>query len=167
MPRWKGRKRPRNNNKQYYPFKNKFEYDLGQTLTGYSYENQHLNYVIEAKYNPDFICKLNDWLFIEAKGYFLGGSQEARKYIWVKKCNPDIELLFIFQNPVKKAYSSCKIRKDGSMLSMGEWASKNGFAFVSHKKIPKILSEGLVDREWIEDLKDRQYKFYFNKERKR
>jgi len=167
MPRWKGRKRPRNNNKQYHPYKNKFEFDLASVLTGYSYETQKIEYVIQAKYNPDFICNKNDWLFLEAKGYFISGAQEARKYLWVKKCNPKIELVFLFDNPTKKAYSSCKIRKDGSMLTMGEWAAKNGFAFVSHNKIPRILSDGLVDRAWVEDLKDRQYKYYFNKGRKR
>ena len=164
--RW-SKKRPRNSNKQWLPYKNEFEYNLGQILPAYSYESKKLDYIIQAKYNPDFISKAHDWLYIEAKGYFIGGSTEARKYIWVKRSNPEIELLFIFANPNKKAYSSCRIRKDGSMLTMGEWAAKNGFAFVSHDKVPKILGDGNIDKGWIDDLKDRQFKYYFNKERKK
>lgn len=159
----KGKAQTKKDNKKWYPYKNEFEYNLSQTFKVYEYETKKIPYSIHANYNPDFIHPEKDWLIIEAKGFFLGGQPEARKYVWVKKSNPDLELVFILDNPNKKAYTGCKRRKDGSYLTMGEWCSKQGFVFFRHTQIPKELAEGNVTREWLDSWRKRQREHYFGK----
>ena len=111
---------------QYKPYKNKFEFDLAKVLEGCDYEDKErkVSYETKATYNPDFTFADKPWLLIEAKGRFMGGSKEAAKYVWVKRCHPELEIVFIFSNMNNKAYPGCRRRKDGSFLTMGEWATK-------------------------------------------
>jgi len=76
----------------------------------------------------------------------MGGSKEAAKYVWVKRCHPEMEIVFIFTNQNNKAYPGCKRRKDGSFLTMGEWAAKNGFLSFSAKHLPPWLVDGSISR---------------------
>lgn len=152
----------------YYPYKNQFEKDIHTALKQADYEDKgrKVPYTTEAIYNPDFTFKSIPWLLIEAKGRFMGGSKEAAKYVWVSKCHPEFEIAFLFDNPTKVAYTGCRRRADGSVLTMGEWAAKNGFAFFAVKKIPKELILGTATREWLEAIKDSQYESYFGKSRR-
>ena len=118
-------------------------------------------YTTEAIYNPDFTLKSALWLLVEAKGRFQGGSKEAAKYVWVKRCHPELEIVFIFERPNNRAYQGCRRRTDDTYLTMGEWAAKNGFAFFSSKHIPQELIDGTVSREFIEEVKQRQQEMYF------
>jgi hypothetical protein len=95
----------------------------------FEYESDNIDYVIEHKYKTDFKILKKDGtpMFIETKGYM--DSQSRRKYVAVKKYNPNIDLRFIFQN------SKNKIRK-GSKTSYGDWATKQGFKW-SEKTIPQ------------------------------
>ena len=153
--------------KNLYPYKNSFEKDIHSILDKAVYEDKKAKvaYTTEAIYNPDFVFPENDWLLIEAKGRFIGGSKEAAKYVWVKKCRPDLELVFIFQDPNTKM-PNARRRVGGSFMTMGEWAAKNGFAFFHHKRLPYELVEATVTKEYLEDLKDSQYQTYFGKTRR-
>lgn len=146
----------------YKPYKNKFEYDLAKVLKGCDYEDKKfvVEYETKAKYNPDFSFSDKPWLLIEAKGRFMGGSKEAAKYVWVKRCHPELEIIFIFSNMNNKAYPGCRRRKDGSFLTMGEWASKNNFLAFSAKHLPRWLIEGQVDKLLYRDQLNKQRAMY-------
>lgn len=154
--------------KNLYPYKNSFEKDIHQVLSKATYEDKEakVSYTTESIYNPDFTFPDIRWLLVEAKGRFIGGSKEAAKYVWVKRCHPELEIVFIFQNPDTRM-PNARRRTDGSYMTMGEWAAKNGFAFFPSKRMPQELVEATVTREYIEDLKDTQHQIYFGKERKK
>jgi hypothetical protein len=103
-------------------------------LSKCTYEPMSLTYVQEKSYIPDFVYK--KYIF-EAKGRFRTYA-EASKYIAVKNFNPDYELIFIFSDP-KKAMPGAQPRKDGSKMSHGEWAAKNGFRYFTETTIPASL----------------------------
>lgn len=154
--------------KNLYPYKNQFEKDIHAVLDKALYEDKKAKvaYTTESIYNPDFVLPGNNWLLLEAKGRFIGGAKESAKYVWVKRCNPKLEIVFIFQNHTTRM-PGARRRKDGSYLTMGEWAAKNGFAFFQHKRLPQELIEATVTREYIEALKDTQYQTYFGKDRRK
>lgn len=105
-----------------------------RSLKGAEYEPFALSYVQEKSYIPDFVHK--KYLF-EAKGRFRTYA-EASKYVAVKKHNPEYELIFIFSDP-QKPMPGAPARKDGSKLSHGEWAGKNGFRYFTEHTIPTSL----------------------------
>jgi len=165
-PAWmKGKVWPKKDT-NWLPYKNKFEHDIGKILKEADYESKArvVEYHIDAKYNVDFTFKHIPWLLIEAKGRFHDGSNEARKYLWVKKCNPKLEFVFIFSNLNSIAYSGLKRRKDGSYLTMGEWAAKNGFVAFTHKFMPDWLTEGKATRELFSLCLNHQRQTYGLKE---
>jgi len=155
------KKGPRKPN-AYKPYKNKFEYDLAKILEGCDYEDKarKVKYTSNHVYNPDFTFADKPWLLIEAKGRFMGGSKEAAKYVWCKRCNPKIEIVFIFSNMNNKAYPGCRRRKDGSFLTMGEWASKNDFLCFSQKHLPPWLIDGSIDKKLYRDKLNQQKAMY-------
>lgn len=152
--------------KTYYPYKNEYEYELSKLLRGWEYEDKAaaVDYIVPKTYNPDFTNNKHPWLLIEAKGIFLGGKEEARKYVEMRRCNPDKEVFFIFEDPMKKAYQGCKRRIDGSILTLAEWASSNNFPFCHCTEIPPWLVDSFVTTEElrarIEALKLSQAKVY-------
>jgi len=151
--------------KSLHPYKNEFELGIHHTIPMFDYEDKarKVPYTTEAIYNPDFTLTTAPWLLVEAKGRFQGGSKEAAKYVWVKRCHPELEIVFIFERPSNRAYQGCRRRSDGTYLTMGEWASKNGFAFFSSKNIPQELIDGTVTREFIMRIKQQQHESYFGR----
>ena len=117
--------------------RSKFERQLARKLRGCTYEpKEHTkSYTYESTYLPDFVPKDNPNILIEAKGFFKT-SQEARKYIAVRDCHPDIEIVFVFMNPNTPMPNSRK-RRDGTRYSMAEWADKNGFTYYTIRTLPK------------------------------
>lgn len=119
-------------------YRNKFEAKTGETLDGknisFEYETEKLEYTVSAKYIPDFIIttKSGRKIYVETKGNgrsFDGPSR--RKLIAVKSQHPDKDIRIVF-------YSDGKIgptRKDGTRLTQGAWATKNGFTYAI-KEIP-------------------------------
>lgn len=108
-------------------YDSKLEVSLHENeLQGYDHHPPKLYYTVEHSYEPDFIHSDEPNIVIEVKGRFRD-SAEASKYKWIRDCNPDIELVFIFerhQTPMPFA----KVRKKcGTKMSHGEWATKNGF----------------------------------------
>ena len=130
-----------------YPYKSMLEKRLADILVHCRYEKRKVQYVVPHTYNPDFDFPSKPWLLIEAKGRFINGSAEAKKYVEVAKQHRDIELVFIFEKPSVKAYTGCKPRKDGSVLTIGEWAAKNNFLFFGEKGIPWWFVQGDFDRD--------------------
>ena len=61
----------------------------------YEYETEKISYVIEHKYNPDFI--LPNGVYLECKGYW--DSADRRKIKAVKTQHPDLDLRMVFQAP--------------------------------------------------------------------
>ena len=95
-------------------------------------------YTVEHYYNPDFVHPKHPKILYEAKGRFRD-YREAEKYIAVRRCNPDVTLIFVFSHPHQKAYPQCKPRQDGSTLSLAEWATKHGFAWCTPTTIDQRL----------------------------
>jgi len=96
-------------------------------------------YYIEKKYYPDFIREVKGKKYLlEAKGRFWDHA-EYSKYVHVAKFLPDdVELIFVFMNP-DAPMPRAKKRKDGTKLSHGEWATKNGFRWFTKETMPKEL----------------------------
>ena len=119
-------------------YRNKFERTTGDGLkrkkVSFEYETEKLEYTVSAKYIPDFIIttKSGRKIYVETKGNgrsFDGPSR--RKLIAVKSQHPDKDIRIVF-------YSDGKIgptRKDGTRLTQGAWAAKNGFTYAI-KEIP-------------------------------
>ena len=97
---------------------------LERSNTPFLYEAEKLDYVIHARYTPDFI--LPNGVYLEAKGLFK--PADRRKMIAVKAANPDIDIRFIFQrnNVIAK----------GSKTTYGAWADKHGFPYCIFPNIP-------------------------------
>ena len=99
-----------------------------------AYEPMALSYMQKKEYIPDF-CYKN--ILFEAKGRFRTYA-EASKYIAVREHNPEYEIIFVFSNPNTPMPGS-KPRKDGTKMTHGEWAKKNGFRFYTEVTIPRGL----------------------------
>lgn len=103
-----------------------------------------LHYTVPHTYEVDFHFEYNGVYYLcEAKGRFVDTSA-ASKLNYVNKyldrwnvyknsnCNR-VELFLIFEN-ASTAFPFAKRRKDGSKLSHGEWATKNGFKWLCEKR---------------------------------
>lgn len=145
-------------------YDSQLEYNLHQTVlkdaTHHVDKVDRLPYTVEHVYEPDFLFRLNEKLWvIEVKGRFRD-STESAKYVWVRKmleqwpyylksgCS-EIELILLFENAATPMPFS-KRRKDGTKLSHGEWASKNGFRWLCGKS--GVLSEVETKEQFVEVL---------------
>lgn len=137
------------------PYKSELERRLADVLKKCWYEKVKVKYSIPCTYNPDFGFSDKPWLLIEAKGRFINGSAEARKYVEVAKQHKELEIVFIFEKPHTKAYTGLRKRKDGTVMTLGEWAAKNGFMFFGEKEVPNWFAEGKFDRDRIIEEKRR------------
>ena len=111
----------------------KLELDLKNgPLAACSWKPDPIDYIIRKKYNPD--CQYGN-VIIEIKGRFRT-SEEARKYVWVRKhLQEGQELVFVFSNP-KCKMPNAKKRKDGTYHTHAEWADKNNFVYYDAKCVP-------------------------------
>lgn len=109
------------------------------SCAAYHDKKYNIEYVISHRYEPDFaLLKNGQTILIEAKGRFRDSS-EASKYKWVRESLKECEeLVFLFYDP-KKPMPHAKKRKDGTKLSHGEWAEKNGFKWYTEDTIKEIL----------------------------
>lgn len=128
-----------------------WEYELHQgILDDWEHHVDKVEYVIEHKYEPDFIRTIDGKkILLEAKGRFWDFA-EFNKYVWVAKALPaDIELVFLCANP-NAPMPAAKVRKDGTRRSHGEWASANNFRWFSEDTIP----DNWINIKKKEDFKD-------------
>ena len=107
---------------------------------GFHDPNYKVSYSVDHVYNPDFSLARGGKVFlIESKGRFMD-TAEASKYIWVRgRLNERWELVFLFYNP-KTPMPFAKKRKDGTKLTHGEWATKNGFKWYTEETIKELLN---------------------------
>jgi hypothetical protein len=141
----------------YYPYRSLLEKRIATRLdTSYEYEpkSAKLDYMVLHKYTPDFVSATNKNVVIEVKGYFRTSS-EATKYVHIKRYNPEIELIFIFGNPFKKAHPNCRPRKNGTLLTLAEWCGNHEFLYYSEKKLPKEIITGKTTEGWIKKERKR------------
>lgn len=107
-------------------YKSKFEQTVGDLLGKFAeYEPDKINFTQPAKsryYLPDF--KIGDSTYIESKGKFT--SEDRAKHVWIKEQNPNVRIIFLFQN------SKVRLSKR-SKTTYGEWATKNGFEWYDFK----------------------------------
>lgn len=113
----------------YSPYRNRFEYDVGNRLRGedvdFSYETEKLTYTLTKQYVPDFVIRTPDAIrYIETKGNGRSFDAAARaKMIAVKKQHPDKDIRILFWSNGEFGAR----RKDGSRQTQMGWAEKNGF----------------------------------------
>jgi hypothetical protein len=128
-------------------YDSKFEYRLLKEtkIDPKTYHSTKVQYEVHEvhNYSPDFVvCDSNISYLLEAKGRF-NFVQDLQKYKAMKKYFDRLgyyEIVFIFENP-KTAIPGAKARKDGTKLSNGEWATKEGFQWITIKEVDKFLKE--------------------------
>ena len=110
-------------------YRSKLEKAIHEANTELLYEPKEykLEYNVPHVYQPDFIDPYEPWIYYEAKGRFRT-SAEARKYVEIQKQHPEISIVFLFQNPRTKM-PGARPRKDGTTLTMAEWADKHNFRY--------------------------------------
>ena len=109
--------------------KSKLEIRVGKALGHrYEYETERIEYTIDKIYVPDFIPRAKkNKVIIEVKGFFRPG--DLQKYKAIRDClNSSRRLIFIFANPDKPV-------RRGAQLTMGQWATKEGFSWYSVEEV--------------------------------
>lgn len=121
-------------------YRSKLEKKVADQLTAagvqFGYESKKVNFLVparNAKYTPDFECGP---VILEAKGYFRKTS-DRQKLIFVKECNPEMDIRIVFQDASKPIYK-------GSPTTYGQWATDHGF---------KWSDKGTVPPAWIKEMK--------------
>jgi len=138
------------------PYKSSLELKAARgVLAGFMYEptSAKIQYQVPHVYNPDFVHPLQPDIIIEVKGYFIKGSSDCQKYLSIVRDNPTKELVFFFSDPNKKAYPGCRVRKDGTTLSLGEWCWKNDILFFTEDDFPEEIRTGQWNVEQVRRFK--------------
>ena len=121
-------------------YDSKLELDLHQgPLKGCEHHTGSVEYIVSHVYEPDFIHPDEKHILIEVKGRFRDGV-EAAKYKWIRDCNPELEIVFVFEKRGTK-FPFAKKRKDGSYLTHEEWADKEGFNYYYPDTLPEKWSK--------------------------
>lgn len=79
---------------------------------------------INRTYTPDFRTS-GEKIYLEAKGKL--DLDTRKKMLWFKESNPDIRIIFLFQNADNKLTKRSK-------TTYGEWATANGFEWLDFRK---------------------------------
>lgn len=125
MPK-KREKKPKPN---YSPYKNGFEYQVGNRLRGedvdFDYESEKLTYTLTKRYIPDFVIRTpNAIRYIETKGNGRSWDAATRaKMVAIKEQHPDKDIRILFWSDGEFGAK----RKDGSRQTQMGWAKKNGY----------------------------------------
>jgi hypothetical protein len=112
-------------------FKSKLEEKVWRILQkefpGTKYEPDKFKYTqpaVDRTYTPDF--KTNGKkIYLEAKGKL--DLETRKKMLWFRESNPDIRIIFLFQN------ASNKLTKR-SKTTYGDWATANNFDWLDFRK---------------------------------
>jgi len=119
---------------------------LSKARVSFIHHPSPLKYIVPAsehKYTTDFIVMNNNkQILIETKGYFRTKA-ERDKYIHIRESlnssDQPQELIFFFSNG-KTPIAGAKKRKDGTRLSVGEWATTNKFTWFDMRTIPQFVA---------------------------
>ena len=107
-------------------YRSKVEAEVAKRLPpGAQYENRKVFYTTEHTYTPDF--ELPNGVILEVKGYW--SPEDRAKLLAVKKCNPDLDIRMIFQNPITRLNRTSKI-------CYADWCDKQGIPWASANLIP-------------------------------
>jgi hypothetical protein len=130
--RWTSKPRPKGDPGLVLGFRSGLEEAIAEQIRQrgllVEYEKEKIAFVEPEKirkYTPDF--KLPCGIYIETKGRLT--REDRQKHIWVKHCNPDLDIRFVFQR------SASKLEK-GSPTTYADWCRKNGFLYAD-KFIPE------------------------------
>lgn len=91
------------------------------------YESDKFKYSqpqVERTYTPDFKTGESE-VYLEAKGKL--DLDTRKKMLWFKESNPDIRIIFLFQNADNKLTKRSK-------TTYGQWATANGFEWLDFRK---------------------------------
>lgn len=112
-------------------FKSKFEENvwghLKKKFPSTKYEPEKFKYVQPSQdrtYTPDFRTGRRK-IYLEAKGKL--DLDTRKKMIWFRDCNPDIRVIFLFQNADNKLNKKSK-------TTYAMWAEANGFEWLDFRK---------------------------------
>lgn len=114
---------------------------VGENCPHLSYEPFNIPYVTEHTYTPDFTDgeDPNTCTLYEVKGRFRD-RKEASKYVVINREYPN-RLVMLFQNPGTPLSFSNR-RKDGTRITMAEWADRNKIKWQS---IEHFIEENKYD----------------------
>lgn len=93
------------------------------------YETIELRYEVPIsihRYTPDFL--LPNGIVIESKGRFT--VEDRKKHVYIKEQLPDLDLRFVFSNPLTKINKKSK-------TTYAMWCEHNGFLYAK-KLIPEV-----------------------------
>lgn len=112
-------------------FRSKFEEDVHnaakRSRKSLVHEPFFIPYILRGSYLPDWV--LPNGIIVEAKGYL--DAAACRKMLAVKRCNPELDIRFVFQNANGK-------RNKRSKLKNWQWAERHGFQW----------SQGTIPLAW-------------------
>lgn len=98
------------------------------------YESEFIPFVLERRYNPDFVITRKDGskLYIESKGYLR--RDDRSKLIAIRRQNPELDIRIIFQkNQLIK----------GTKSRYSDWADRHKYPYAIGTKVPK---------EWLDNV---------------
>lgn len=98
------------------------KYDYEITTMSYQYKPQ--------KYTIDFT--VDNGILLEYKGKLDAATR--KKMLAVKRCNPSLDIRFVFEKPNNYIYKGAKTR-------YWEWAEKNGFGWYDVRDVTKIKKD--------------------------
>jgi hypothetical protein len=100
---------------------------LKEEFPSTKYEPDKFKYLqpeVTRTYTPDFRTGRRK-IYLEAKGKL--DLDTRKKMLWFKESNPDIRIIFLFQNADNKLTKRSK-------TTYGEWATANGFEWLDFRK---------------------------------
>lgn len=110
--------------------RSKFEGEVAELFNENAYECEKLSYIVpakECKYLVDFV---ENGVYFEVKGRFRT-LDEARKYLFIRECNPNIDLRFIIMDEKTLMPRSKK-------KTMKQWLEDNGFQVYTLDEFKKM-----------------------------
>jgi hypothetical protein len=142
-----------------HPYKSTLEVVVAKVLEEFKYEPKEaiVNYTVPHSYVPDFVHPNQRDVLLEVKGFMIKGQPDCLKYLSIIRDNPDKELVFVFSDPDKRCYPGCRMRKDGTYMSLGEWAKKNLILYFTVDNVPDEIRQGLWDVERVREYKREAY----------
>lgn len=115
-------------------FKSGLEHRFHTHLKDLEYEVTKVPYVSKHTYTPDF--KLAENLFVETKGLFT--SADRTKHLLVRDQNPQVKILFVFQNPFQTLSKKSK-------TTYADWCEANQFKWLHIDQVKDHTPASLID----------------------
>lgn len=117
-------------------YRSPLEERIHKRIPSFEYEKKKLAYTIHRNYIPDFVDKKRK-ILIEAKGFFRQGDD--KKYSSIRECYPEWRMIMVFSDPHKPVRKGGIPRKDGTKLSLAQWAEQNGWEWATENTLPKDI----------------------------